>query len=739
MVLTCSNYDTSQPRPHQPRQPRPHDTKPKPKRMRTYESDDDEIPNHTVKRIDTGKQKDDTYNEPILEEKEEEEEPLVRRRPTTERKKSEHSMIKDYKDDADNLESDWNIYTATIIWKKYIVTIIQSVNETWTQLLQRTTKTYVVIDDTYELYGKDMPFLWNKLKKMQTMIQYSNLRVLLLSQIDTYQISTNVESKPIRICTLRIGDLYLSKHEFQTVASLITMSDIVRDMIYNLTGGHPGLTVHVLKDVYKRFKDDSSNEILRYLLSQQFFDNIKNSNALRGVLKESYDDDETTFLCNTINRLDRNTLIFDTIIYDTSLQCKFILSGLIVPFSMGCLKFVAPIVHIIIMQIVYHMPRALIVSDNADIRILLVQSIRHMRQSVLMTMFSNDDKLRRKADLKVLKTEWYQAIQSVLPLETLVVPDTRSVFKTPGMMDFYIGGEFDCGIEVWWDGSGIELNFTYNIVNLSANTIANYIAISFCDNFSSANLSGSGINDISVTLMLSNGETVPILLWQTTTWTMLHQRLGILYPSYTFSTHNNPASFVVDGDISDIYIPVIGKRKYSSISPPSYNEVKTFDTHILIEHLHDYGIVCDHTVLNVLINEKIAGQSFLLQTTESLKLCGISLDTATTITEYINEINANDPSRVSKATMATKRVSEFNSKWHDHPHAILVSPPYSGKTIFGSALKQFLENKGRKVISISMKLVLSNDGLYAKSKDCFDMFWIDQMEISWSDILECTD
>ncbi|RUP44437.1 hypothetical protein BC936DRAFT_149462, partial [Jimgerdemannia flammicorona] len=238
---------------------------------------------------------------------------------------------------------------------------------------------------------------------------------------------------------------------------------------------------------------------------------------------------------------------------------------------------------------------------------------------------------------------------------------------------------------------------------------------------------------------LSNGETVPMLLWQTTTWTMLHQRLDILYPSYTFSTHNDPASFVVDGDISDIYIPVIGKRKYSSISPPSHNEVKTFDTHTLIEHLHDYGIVCDHTVLNVLINEKIAGQSFLLQTTESLKLCGISLDTATTITEYINEINANDPSRVSKATMATKRVSEFNSKWHDHPRAILVSPPYSGKTTFGSALKQFLENKGRKVISISMKLVLSNDGLYAKSKDCFDMFWIDQTEISWSDILECTD
>ncbi|RUS33263.1 hypothetical protein BC938DRAFT_472323 [Jimgerdemannia flammicorona] len=123
------------------------------------------------------------------------------------------------------------------------------------------------------------------------------------------------------------------------------------------------------------------------------------------------------------------------------------------------------------MQIVYHIPRVLTVSDNADIRILLIQN------------------------LKVLKTEWYQAIQSVLPPETLVVPDTRSVFKTPGMMDFYIR-------EVWWNDSGIELNFTYNIVNLSANTIANYIAISFCDNFSSANLSGSGINDISVTLIV---------------------------------------------------------------------------------------------------------------------------------------------------------------------------------------------------------------------------------------------
>src|SRR6185312_10496656 len=116
------------------------------------------------------------------------------------------------------------------------------------------TLLYVLIDEAQILYGK-VTFFWDRLKLlMQHNTSNCNLHLMLLSMYDD---PTNTEGMPITFnATLGLDDLRLLSNEFTIVVDRfcestkssipITISETVKDAVFNSTRGHPGLARRTL-------------------------------------------------------------------------------------------------------------------------------------------------------------------------------------------------------------------------------------------------------------------------------------------------------------------------------------------------------------------------------------------------------------------------------------------------------------------------------------------------------------
>src|SRR6185295_4600775 len=109
--------------------------------------------------------------------------------------------------------------------------------------------------------------------------------------------TTNTAAMPIHfLSALGLDDLRMLRNEFETVTNkfinlsgssdlAISIPDTVRDAIFNITLGHPGLvrqTLNLLRLQYRHGLRDVPG-MLRYLVSPDYRNAIKQSRALLWV------------------------------------------------------------------------------------------------------------------------------------------------------------------------------------------------------------------------------------------------------------------------------------------------------------------------------------------------------------------------------------------------------------------------------------------------------------------------
>src|SRR6185503_2598496 len=161
-----------------------------------------------------------------------------------------------------------------------------------------------------------MDFFWNVVKRqLQINARNINLHMLLLSM---YNYRPGLHSTPVGFNeALGLNDLRLLRPEFDQLVNkflssirrvTIIIPDVVRDVIFKMTCGHPGLVRHTLRLLHfnyrKNFTDASG--MLNYLLSVGYFEYVEATRAFMWLneLKEQITRNDVNFLRTAFNTID---------------------------------------------------------------------------------------------------------------------------------------------------------------------------------------------------------------------------------------------------------------------------------------------------------------------------------------------------------------------------------------------------------------------------------------------------
>jgi hypothetical protein len=346
---------------------------------------------------------------------------------------------------------------------------------TWTACVECKTPTDVLIDEAQVLYGS-VTFFWNKIKYIkQRKSYYPYLRVLFLSMYGYSGVGTaDAAYTPVDFdSALGLDDLRIRRDEFEKITNdlidesksgdlTISIPDTVRDAVYNITLGHPGLirqTLSFLRFQYRRGIRDISG-MLRCLVSPDFRDAIKESRALCWIKERQFDQNETRFLRNALYRMDsKSTFPIDTDNETVSLIISnFKHSGLVTQAGNGSrnLQFAAPLVRVILGQHLFTAPATLSNLPKADdFENFLVMSICRMRPSILRESLGKE-RLKSRLYERSWQMEWYRAASTVVPAMATISPDVGPIFGSTGFLDFYVNSGLEWGVELLREGDRME-------------------------------------------------------------------------------------------------------------------------------------------------------------------------------------------------------------------------------------------------------------------------------------------
>src|SRR6185437_8913741 len=174
------------------------------------------------------------------------------------------------------------------------------------------TQVDVIIDEAQILYNEQMGFFWNVVKRqLQEHIRNINLRILLLSMYDRPGMSSSL---PVSFNeALGLNDLRLLRSEFDSLVDkflksirrmTVIIPGVVRDVIFNMTCGHPGLVRLTLRLLHLNYwKDFNASAMLSYLLSAGYFKYVETTRAFMWLneLKEQMTVDDVNFIRTALN------------------------------------------------------------------------------------------------------------------------------------------------------------------------------------------------------------------------------------------------------------------------------------------------------------------------------------------------------------------------------------------------------------------------------------------------------
>ncbi|CAB4396724.1 unnamed protein product [Rhizophagus irregularis] len=278
---------------------------------------------------------------------------------------------------------------------------------TWEEISNCTEKTYLFVDEVQFIYGTYHPTLADN----PTPIQITN--------------------------TLGLNELLLTRNEFNLLVanivqkyndrSYFNIPNDVRDTIFNITNGHPGLCRFIMNWLHDHFregtKSTSTAEILRSLASSSLRSSIvSTSRAFYWADGWSPNEKEADFI---------RTLLFicrDNEFYPVDLDSnsgvakKFIKSGIIATDSTnGRMKFSAPITRIVLSHRLF--TSSLANSPTTNFEDFLTRTIERFCPTKLANSLGkgkgNDSNLFERT----WQMEWYRSATTVVPIGATISAD----------------------------------------------------------------------------------------------------------------------------------------------------------------------------------------------------------------------------------------------------------------------------------------------------------------------------
>ncbi|PKK56868.1 hypothetical protein RhiirC2_871514 [Rhizophagus irregularis] len=340
---------------------------------------------------------------------------------------------------------------------------------TWEEISNCTEKTYLFVDEVQFIYGNRAQYFWEKVKDLQSNDGCNkNLWILFLG---TYHPTLADNPTPIQITnTLGLNELLLTRNEFNLLVanivqkyndrSYFNIPNDVRDTIFNITNGHPGLCRFIMNWLHDHFregtKSTSTAEILRSLASSSLRSSIvSTSRAFYWADGWSPNEKEADFI---------RTLLFicrDNEFYPVDLDSnsgvakKFIKSGIIATDSTnGRMKFSAPITRIVLSHRLF--TSSLANSPTTNFEDFLTRTIERFCPTKLANSLGkgkgNDSNLFERTWLM----EWYRSATTVVPIGATISADVGPVFNSKGFLDFYVNGNYSWGIELLREGDKLQ-------------------------------------------------------------------------------------------------------------------------------------------------------------------------------------------------------------------------------------------------------------------------------------------
>ncbi|CAG8503550.1 13147_t:CDS:2 [Funneliformis caledonium] len=242
------------------------------------------------------------------------------------------------------------------------------------------------------------------------------------------------EVTPIEIIhTLGLDALLLTKYEFNVLVanfiqryssrSYFNIPEGVKNLIFNLTGGHPGLCRFILTLLRIKFREGIQNKssavILQYLASPQLRNGITSSScAFYWINNWNPSHDEAEFVrlmllkshCETPSIID----------YDSNPVAK---------------KFLK--------------------HPTTTFEEFLEKSIHRMSPSKLSESFGRGDKCNSLYE-RSWQMEWYCAFTIVVPANESISADVGPLFSSTGFLDFYVNGDCCWRIELIREGRHLK-------------------------------------------------------------------------------------------------------------------------------------------------------------------------------------------------------------------------------------------------------------------------------------------
>ena len=342
--------------------------------------------------------------------------------------------------------------------------------EPWSSFRTCTVPTDILIDEAQTFYGK-ANFFWRDIKGL---VDHANPNLRVLLSMCSYRARGddhyphNIHDVPYE---LGLNCLRLKWIEFdQLVEHFInfvhkadhfelTIPMTVRDVIFNITAGHPHIvrkTLEILKDHF-RHTDFKDSDMLNYLSSHEYYFAIKDLHVFDALRNLEMTNDNIEFLRNAYHHVDSDsTFPFDGIddptFYGTD---KFQRSGLITNAHGGLrMQFAVPLmrgisgIKLFTTPISTQLPTQS--ADSFDAFLLL--TFERMRPSILRKSLSRTGQMGSRLMERQWQMEWLTASRTAGPIDSLIIPVAGAVCGLPGHLDFYIGGKLRWGVEIITEG-----------------------------------------------------------------------------------------------------------------------------------------------------------------------------------------------------------------------------------------------------------------------------------------------
>jgi len=381
----------------------------------------------------------------------------------------QHNVISISMLDMETYHADRDIQSFDNFW-------MTSVGISWTQCANSNEPIDIMLDEVQMIYGL-AGFFWAKIKLlMQTGTRNKNVRILLLGMYgDTDSIGTTATPVQLKY-TVGLNTLRLRSDEYEKLVDrLIKVSatngltmripDIVRNAIFNITLGHPGITreaLDFLRDRYRRGVRDAPG-MLRLLVSPAFRNSMQETRALRW-LTQDFTQEQEQFLRKALYQMgSESSFPIDTwtnstvtkIIKDFK-HCGILTDTITAdnnPEGSTLLQFAVPLVRVILGQRLFTSSQALRTAENFEE--FLTLSISRMQPSKLrisLSKTSNESRIYERA----WQMEWFRAASTAVPPQSSLSPDVGPIFGATGFLDFYVNNNLEWGVELLREGDRMK-------------------------------------------------------------------------------------------------------------------------------------------------------------------------------------------------------------------------------------------------------------------------------------------